>query len=153
MKQKYPLWVYVVTSTLLLLAVSIFIRLIAVGLGWANIPANVLTAKEAQAQVTDLTEQYNQLSALVVNLKSYEAEMAAIEARNAGYEDQLQWSSADRTAWSQWNRQMTVARGEFNRRCGNYNAKWDNFFESGAAKLYGLNDKIPTRCEMSGFGN
>lgn len=142
-----PRWLIILGIFVLLIVGSIAAVYVAVALDWLTLPAESLTTDDAREQVTDLTRMYNELDSLVVNLGGYDAEIEAIEARNAGYEDQSQWSTQDRSEWEQWVGQRIEARKEYNRRCGDYNAKWDNFFESGAARLYGLDDQIPERCE------
>ncbi|KXK10402.1 MAG: hypothetical protein UZ22_OP11002000794 [Microgenomates bacterium OLB23] len=153
MNIRIPKWLITVGIALGFLLLLILGVYLSTALGWVTLPAESLTAEEARTQVTDLTNSYHELQALADNLEGFDQELTLIEQRNAHYEDQSMWSSQDRLSWQQWSEQRIEARQEYNRRCRDYNARWDNFFESGAARVYGLDQQIPDRCESINLAN
>ncbi len=138
----------------LVLVLGLFLVLgtlyLTVGLGWLAKPAEILDADEAQRQYTALIEQFNVLESKRTQISSLQGQIDTIETMNAGYADMNQWSVQDRADWQNLNTTLPGLVTAYNRECAAYRSAWANWFESGGARVLGLQDEIQTTCEMIG---
>ena len=132
-------WVFVLAAALALIALAVLLRYALTGAGWAALPADKYSVENVEKEYEWFYRMHRQIRASRQTLRDLEARKASF-ASLYGL-DSARWPVTAQDEYKQVGQQVLQVQTAINGACGEYEARWDNFFHSMAAP-----SDIPRQC-------